>query len=122
MINVKIQEYIEINLKSVQSLQTVREAFKATCRGWIISYSTASKKEKNARKHGLTDFICFRGFAERWGDMVELAQLAGRQAGRLVDRQAGKRADQQVGVGRQAGIKRRWSLSATRYVHRKTQL
>lgn len=134
MINEKIQEYIEINLKSVQ---TVWEAFKATCRGWIISYSTASKKEKNARKHGLskepkaerveavvkdTDFICLRGFVERWGDMVELAQLASRQADRLVDRQAGKRADQQVGVCRQAGMERRWSLSATKYVHRKNEI
>ncbi len=50
----KTQEYIDTNLNSVQSVQTVWEAYKATCRGWIISYSTAKKKEKMAMKQRLT--------------------------------------------------------------------
>ena len=52
MINEKIQEYIEITLKSVQSDQTVWEAFKAICRGWILN--SKGKKKKKARKYGLS--------------------------------------------------------------------
>ncbi len=37
----RIQEFILINVDSVSSIQTVWEACKATCRGWIISYASA---------------------------------------------------------------------------------
>uniref|UniRef100_A0A668AN23 exodeoxyribonuclease III n=1 Tax=Myripristis murdjan TaxID=586833 RepID=A0A668AN23_9TELE len=51
----KIKEYFALNLHSVNSIQTIWEAFKATCRGWFISYSTAKKREKNERKQSLKD-------------------------------------------------------------------
>ncbi len=46
MVEETIQKYVNINVKSVQPVQTVWEVFKATYRGWIIRYSVAKKKEK----------------------------------------------------------------------------
>lgn len=37
----KIEEFITINVDSVSSIQTLWEAFKATCRGRIISHASA---------------------------------------------------------------------------------
>lgn len=54
-IRTKIQEYFTLNMNTVSSIQTVWEAFKATCRRWIISYSTAKKREKNERKNSLKE-------------------------------------------------------------------
>ena len=36
------------------SIQIVWEAFKVTCRGWIISYATANKKIMVMKKNSLT--------------------------------------------------------------------
>lgn len=53
LIRERITEYINDNLRSVPSIQTVWEAFKVTCRGWIISYSTAKKKRMMMKKNSL---------------------------------------------------------------------
>ncbi|KAF3858942.1 hypothetical protein F7725_012143 [Dissostichus mawsoni] len=44
-----ILDFFEINLNSVPSVATVWEAFKATCRGWLISFSSAENKKR--REH-----------------------------------------------------------------------
>ena len=46
----KKTEFFDINLKSVSLVSTVWEAFKATCRGWVISYASAEKKKPMKRK------------------------------------------------------------------------
>ena len=51
MLKEKTTEYIQINLTSVPPIQIVWEAFKATCRGWIISYATAKKKGMGMKKN-----------------------------------------------------------------------
>lgn len=53
LIEERTQEFISINLASVESVQIVWEAYKATCRGWIIGYASAKKKEKMAKKQSL---------------------------------------------------------------------
>lgn len=53
LIRDKTAEFFEINLNSVTSIQTISEAFKATCRGWCISYGTAKHTEKSQRKNKL---------------------------------------------------------------------
>uniref|UniRef100_A0A3B4V2V9 exodeoxyribonuclease III n=1 Tax=Seriola dumerili TaxID=41447 RepID=A0A3B4V2V9_SERDU len=53
LIKNRISEFITLNEYSVPSIQTVWEAFKVTCRGWIISYSTAKKKQRIEKKHKL---------------------------------------------------------------------
>lgn len=50
LIEKKTIEFFDINLKSVSSVSTVWEAFKATCRGWVISYASAEKKKHMERK------------------------------------------------------------------------
>ena len=47
----KTTEFIQINLTSVPPIQIVWEAFKATCRGWIISYATAKKKRMGMKEN-----------------------------------------------------------------------
>ena len=42
-----------MNMNSVVSVQTVWEAFKATCRGWCISYNSAKHRERSQRKNEL---------------------------------------------------------------------
>ena len=49
-IRAKVKEYFTVNMNSVSSIQIVWEIFKVTCRGWIISYLTAKKREKNEGK------------------------------------------------------------------------
>ena len=51
MLKEKTKEFIQINLTSVPSLQIVWAVFKATCRGWIISYATAKKKRMVMKKN-----------------------------------------------------------------------
>lgn len=46
-------EFLKNNLNSVPNVQAVGEAFKATCRGWLISYSTVKKKNKQNKKESL---------------------------------------------------------------------
>ena len=46
----KMSDFFTINIHSGPSTQIVWEAFKATCRGWIISYSTAKKEKKMLNK------------------------------------------------------------------------
>lgn len=46
----KIEEFITMTVESVSSIQTVWEAFKATCRGWIISYASAKHRILLLRK------------------------------------------------------------------------
>ena len=53
MLKEKTKEFIQINLTSVPSMQIVLEAFKATCRGWIISYAKAKKKRMVMKKNSL---------------------------------------------------------------------
>ena len=53
MLKEKTKEFILIYLTSVPSIQIVWEAFKATCRGWIISYATARKKRLVMKKNSL---------------------------------------------------------------------
>ena len=53
MIEERMQEFFSINLTPDVSIQTVWEAYKATCRGWIIDYASAKKKEKIAKKQCL---------------------------------------------------------------------
>lgn len=55
MIEDRTREFFSINLTPDISIQTVWEAYKATCRGWIIGYASAKKKEKTARKQGLVN-------------------------------------------------------------------
>ncbi len=55
MIEERTQEFISFNLTSIDSIQTVWEAYKATCRGCIIGYALAKQKEKIAKKQGLMD-------------------------------------------------------------------
>ncbi|KAF3843386.1 hypothetical protein F7725_002235 [Dissostichus mawsoni] len=46
LIENKSKEYISINVDSLSvSIQTVWEAFKATCRGWIISHASAKHRK-----------------------------------------------------------------------------
>lgn len=45
-----IQEFIKINMTGTISISIIWEAFKATCRGWIISYASHKKKETFRRK------------------------------------------------------------------------
>ena len=52
MINERIS-FFEMNMNSVVSIQTVWEAFKATCRGWCISYGSAKQRERSQRKNKL---------------------------------------------------------------------
>lgn len=40
-------------MNSVVSIQTVWEAFKATCRGWCVSYGSAKQQERSQRKNKL---------------------------------------------------------------------
>lgn len=42
-----------LNLDSVLSVATVWEAFKATCRGWFISFSSAEKRRHHELKSQL---------------------------------------------------------------------
>ncbi len=51
--NERISDFFEINLNSVVSIQSVREAFKATCRGWCNSYGTTKQRERSQRKNKL---------------------------------------------------------------------
>lgn len=53
MLRDKIALFFETNINSVSSIQTVWEAFKATCRGWCISYGAAKFKEKAQKKKNL---------------------------------------------------------------------
>ena len=53
MLKEKKKEFVKINLTSVPSLQIVWAVFKATCRGWIISYATAKKKRMVMKKNCL---------------------------------------------------------------------
>lgn len=50
MINERISDFFEINMNSVANIQMVWEAFKATCRGWCISYGTAKQRDRSQRK------------------------------------------------------------------------
>lgn len=50
LISQRISEFFEINMPSVPSIQTVWEAFKVTCRGWIIAYSSTKRKLRNEKK------------------------------------------------------------------------
>lgn len=45
-----IKEFVEINMNPSTPISIVWEAFKATCRGWIISYASYKNKEKRRRK------------------------------------------------------------------------
>ena len=49
----KISEFITLNIDSVSSIQIVWAALKVTSRGWIISYSTAKKKQSMDERHKL---------------------------------------------------------------------
>ncbi|KAF3832143.1 hypothetical protein F7725_025808, partial [Dissostichus mawsoni] len=53
LIENKIKEYISINVDSVSSIQTVWEAFKATCRGWIVSHAPAKHRKAIKKKNNL---------------------------------------------------------------------
>ncbi|KAF3836210.1 hypothetical protein F7725_028768 [Dissostichus mawsoni] len=53
LIKDQILDFFEINLNSVPSVATVWEAFKATCRGWLISFSSAENKKRRERKSQL---------------------------------------------------------------------
>lgn len=53
LIKNRICEFITLKIDSVSSIQTVWEALKATSRGWIISYSTAKKKQSIDERHKL---------------------------------------------------------------------
>ncbi|KAF3843400.1 hypothetical protein F7725_002249 [Dissostichus mawsoni] len=50
LIENKSKEYISINVDSLSSIQTVWEAFKATCRGWIISHASAKHRKAIKKK------------------------------------------------------------------------
>lgn len=50
MIEDRTQEFFSFNLTPDIPIQTVWEAYKATCRGWIIGHASAKKKEKIAKK------------------------------------------------------------------------
>lgn len=50
LITKNIKESIEINMNPVTPISTVWEAFKATCRGWIISYASYKNEDKLRRK------------------------------------------------------------------------
>lgn len=45
LIQQKIKEFIELNITPDIPIQTVWEAFKATCRGWIIRFSSYKNKK-----------------------------------------------------------------------------
>ena len=49
----RIPEFFEVNLNSVLRVATVWEAFKATCRGWLISFASGVKKEHEGAKSQL---------------------------------------------------------------------
>ncbi len=53
LITQRTDEFFRINMNSVSSIQTVWEAFKVTCRGWIIAYSTAKCRLRNLKKNDL---------------------------------------------------------------------
>lgn len=53
LIQQNIKEFIELNMTPTTPIQTVWEAFKATRRGWIISFSSYKKKDKLQKKYEL---------------------------------------------------------------------
>lgn len=48
-----IQDFVEVNDNGEVSDSTLWEALKATMRGYIISYESSKKREKNIRKEEL---------------------------------------------------------------------
>ncbi|KAF3847106.1 hypothetical protein F7725_020134 [Dissostichus mawsoni] len=52
-LNTSLLKNKNINLNSVPSVATVWEAFKATCRGWLISFSSAENKKRREVKSQL---------------------------------------------------------------------
>lgn len=46
----RIIEFVELNRSSVTLVATIWEAFKATCTGWIIRFSSAEENERAQRK------------------------------------------------------------------------
>lgn len=53
LIKKQIPEYFEVNLNSVSCVATVWELFKVTCRGWLISFASGVKKEREGAKSQL---------------------------------------------------------------------
>lgn len=54
MINTESQHFFDLNSESVKSFTTVCEAYKATCRGWLISFATNQKKMRAKKLNGYT--------------------------------------------------------------------
>lgn len=53
-VKVNTKAFFEINTESVNSFSMIWEAYKATCRGWVISYATQEKKQRMKRIEELT--------------------------------------------------------------------
>uniref|UniRef100_A0A3Q3GFL0 Endonuclease/exonuclease/phosphatase domain-containing protein n=1 Tax=Labrus bergylta TaxID=56723 RepID=A0A3Q3GFL0_9LABR len=56
-INTETQLFFEANEKSVNCFSTVWEAYKVTCRGWLISFASKQKRERAARMQKLTEVL-----------------------------------------------------------------